>query len=342
MSNQNSKSTWWDFFIENSLNPREFANNVSFKVGIEVFFKRWIDVFGTHAAAKELIRNFTGSFSAVASATFGLRIGNSNYFYDIGHVVFSAVKLVLKPLTIGVYIFFNPTATLQKGGLEKVSRYSNYWDALARVSGIVSQERQDKNQTDVNWFVYFQQNVKSLWFAKAIIGGVPKVFVGDLTGSIFKHFSWSQGINSVINKLDNTIVKYLSNKEVLFNADDSVWTKFDSCFNKDSNEYIDNATGYLASFFIAVNNVLWKILEDFIPSTIVVPSTRGTQNTIESWVKKYLYHDGSEDIISLNYVNQSFVAEGDEFPLCPLNYDEYQEELLRVNGDNSFYLDLEG
>lgn len=267
-------------FVENLLNLKEFFNNAIFKTFIEVFAQKHLASLGHHGSAKELLRNSIGLLTASSSSFFRLGIGNSKYSYDVGHIVLAGGKLLCKGAVIKIYTYNYPNATKIDNGLENISRYSNYCDALMRVAAIASQDRQDANAQDINWFQYFYDNIKYEWFIASIFAGVPKVFVGDAINSILQNLR----LHEIINNTSTNIEKH-----ALFLLDQNLsYTQEQDAVNKVhsiSSSNLSIQAKVSASLGILLNAILSSLAEDYISSFIAVPATRITQNLAEGYIR---------------------------------------------------------
>jgi hypothetical protein len=267
-------------FVENLLNLKEFFNNALFKTFIEVFAQQHIALLGNHASAKELLRNGIGLLTSCSSSFFRLNIGNSKYSYDAGNIVFAGGKLLCKGTVIKIYTYNYPNATKIDNGLENISRYSNYCDAVMRVAAIASQDRQDANAQDINWFQYFYDNMKYEWFIASIFAGVPKVFVGDGIHSILKNLQ----LREIINNTSTNIEKHallLLDPNLTYVQEQSAVNKVHSI----SSSNLSSQAKVSASLGILLNAILSSLAEDYIASFMVVPATRITQNLAEGYIR---------------------------------------------------------
>ena len=252
-------------------------------------------LYQINPVAKAVIRDWINIPSNIAAWWNGDEVGGTSIKYDEGNVYGSITKVICKSTIIGVRANFNHG--LDQGGLEKISRISNYLcEPTAGIYNLVSKEKQIQNNTNTSYFAFANDNIDKALLLQATAEGATKYTVADQVGRFFGQLGVFQFLKTIYITVENTFIAITANA---IPGDNLLHHRIEAVHAATPNQHFKKL--FIITTLIGTDFIL-KTLAEAVTSLIISPTARIAKDGIGNIIKvgwEYLGYKESNGIKSV-------------------------------------------
>jgi hypothetical protein len=198
-------------------NYYELTNDALYNV-IEIGYEDKLKKFGANPTNKDFVRDLAKVPSVFYASYNGIEIGNTGIKNGMGNVVSQVIKPSCKFSVIGISEFFFSA---------KYAKYASatsnlVCEPIARVFSLSEKLMQVNNATDVGYFSYLSEKVKSpYFFSQAILQSLIKTTVTSFLSEGLNMLGLFKKMDIVSNRLLASFLSKCFDKEIKFKLHDT-------------------------------------------------------------------------------------------------------------------------
>lgn len=244
---------------------------------LSVAFEPYVEqLYQNNPASKTVLRNAISIGSTYLASRNQNEIGGTGVKYDEGHVM---GNVFVSSCKAGLIVAMSPN-TGEPGSREFFSLQSNYFcEPLGRSFNLISQNKQQLNATDVNYFDFAINNFSIALAMQALSESIAKVTLANQVGAMWGYLGLFPFVKNIYVGLENEFVSYMVGASaagtLLVDRSNAVWQ---------TNHHVVKKSAVIAGLVIIDASL--KICAEVITSYLMTPPVRIVQDVVGLYAKQ--------------------------------------------------------